>query len=688
MNGNVSGFREVGTSFRSPPTFPHAPRQGQPPFEPKQTPVPVPVPGFRHTAPPLVTSDVPQATTRTPPPPLPTNGQDQDQDTKLFTDDYAKLCAAIKDCDTEALQRAVRDNYEKCLVGSEYHSAFLMNVAMHGADTKIIQRNLRAFGSKIISAGKHELIDWMSQAELDEVADKIIAKASNTFLDKALVVRLRTIEARRLVNTLARAERLGYNADDIVENEHVIPSLQGNPSLQQQQHHQQLQQQQVSTQPRMSMQYAAPSPGHADPSSMRCQKCQHVFSEQAAFGYHIRKQICTKPAAASGSGGDRYVCPHCVQKLGSLTSLQYHMLNKVCGDFGEVRRGQILATQKQSNMIQPTGSLNPPTKRPAPDMNPTYISSSSSSPAPQHFSVAPAATPTQTQTPRAAPPSTQTPGSSQDKPLGMPDAKDMTHLTTQQIESLREELRVAEETFKLKILDTNRLGGDSAEVQKKLTSLKNSYACKQSTIRKRYGIRLRNRRGREEMEHERVRLGIHNGLTPRTDRENTDTPSRDVHAAKRARINDNGEATTTTQASRQGTPIETVGVTEMGNGLSGSSATAAMEDPTLRLSQAAPRASQGEHSRPSSSYQQGNYRIEVHVPSPSKGPNTNLDPNANPAAASNGTPGGKKTTTPSGTPSGKTITAEQLLLQLRGTSGAAEDEVDSSSDESSTDEGE
>ncbi|CCF47833.1 hypothetical protein CH063_16057, partial [Colletotrichum higginsianum] len=276
MNGNVSGFREVGTNFHSPPTFPHAPQQGHPPFEPKQTPVPVPVPGHRHTAPPLVTSDVPQAATPAPPPPA--NGQDQDQDTKLFTDDYAKLCAAIKDCDTKALQRAVRDNYEKCLVGSEYHSAFLMNVAMHGADTKIIQRNLRAFGSKIILAGKHELIDWMSQADLDEVADKIIAKASNTFLDKALVVRLRTIEARRLVNALARADRLGYNADDIVENEHVIPSLQGNPS-------QQLQQQQVSAQPRTSMQYAASPSGHVNPSSMRCQKCQHVFSEQAAFGY-------------------------------------------------------------------------------------------------------------------------------------------------------------------------------------------------------------------------------------------------------------------------------------------------------------------------------------------------------------------------------------------------------------------
>ncbi|KAJ0160889.1 hypothetical protein CTA2_7124 [Colletotrichum tanaceti] len=708
MNANLSGSREVGTGVRFPPVYPHPSYQRQAPIEPKQTPVPVPLPGSRNPAPPLVTSDLPQATAPAPPP---ANGQDQDrhrnqdQDTKPITDDYTKICAAIKDCDKETLRRAIRDNFEKCLVGSDYHLAFLMNVAMHGADKKIVRRNLRAFGSKIVSAGKHELIDWMTQNDVDEVADKIIAKASHTFLDKALVVRLRSIEAGRLVNALARAARLGYNADDIVENEHVIPSLQGIPSQQQQQqYHQQLQQQQAHTKLQMppQQQYAAPSPGPVDPSSMRCQKCQHLFSEKAAFGYHIRKMICNKPPAAVGPGGTRYVCPHCVQTFSGLSGMQYHLLNKVCGDFGETSKVQIAAIPPQSNTMRPAASsLNPPTKRPAPDMTPTYISSNSSSPAPQHSSMAPGATPTptQTQTPRTAPPGTQTPGSSQAKPLGMPDAKDMTHLTAQQIESLREELRVAEEHYSLKIRDTNRLGIELAEIHKRQTSLKNTYACRQSTIRKKYGIRLRNRRGREEMEHERVRLGIPKNLTPKTDRADMGTPSRDVHTAKRARIDDDGDAaTTTTQDSRQDTPIETVGVTEMGNGLAGSNATAAMEDPTSRLSQAArPRSSQGEHSRPSSPYQQGNYRIEVHVPSPSKRPNVNpdsnatLDPNTNPAAAvvaaaPNGTPGGN--TTPSGTSSGKSITAEQLLLQLRGTSGTAADEGDSSSDDTSTDEGE
>ncbi|GKT83790.1 hypothetical protein Ct61P_01640 [Colletotrichum tofieldiae] len=285
--------------------------------------------------------------------------------------------------------------------------------------------------------------------------------------------------------------------------------------------------------------------------------------------------------------------------------LQYHMLNKVCGDFGEVIKERIVATQPPSN-------LNPPTKRPAPDTAPTYQQPGTLDSSCGHADTSRSA---------AQNPGQQLAG----RALGTPQAKDMAHLTAHQIQALQGELRLAEETFKMKINDTQRAGGDPDEVQKKLTSLKNSYACKQSTIRKKYGIRLRQRRGREEMEHERVRMGIPDHL-PRA----TATPTRDVHADKRARINGDGDATTT-RDSRQGTPIKTVAVTEMGNGLNGSNATVATKDPTLSTSQAA-GTSQGESSRPSSSYQQGNYRVEVHLPSPSKGPNS---------AAPNGTPGDK-----------------------------------------------
>lgn len=60
-----------------------------------------------------------------------------------------------------------------------------------------------------------------------------MSKLSPQFLDRALARRLETIDARNLVNALARAERLGYDVSDIVvertadKPEQVVPSLQG-----------------------------------------------------------------------------------------------------------------------------------------------------------------------------------------------------------------------------------------------------------------------------------------------------------------------------------------------------------------------------------------------------------------------------------------------------------------------------
>ena len=74
-------------------------------------------------------------------------------------------------------------------------------------------------------------------ADFDQTADLILSKVSPSFLDRALAQRLETIDARNLVNALARAERLGYDVQDIVQEktgdgaEHVIPSLPSFPSL-------------------------------------------------------------------------------------------------------------------------------------------------------------------------------------------------------------------------------------------------------------------------------------------------------------------------------------------------------------------------------------------------------------------------------------------------------------------------
>ncbi|KAK2005611.1 hypothetical protein LZ32DRAFT_633489 [Colletotrichum eremochloae] len=603
----------------------------------------------------VLASDLPQPASRSSP-----LAVEDGQRAQRFAEDYARLSTLIMECDPDAVRRAIRDNFEKSLLGSHYHTAFVMNVAMHRSDEDILLRAIRDFGSRIVSAGKHDLVGWMSQSDLDEVADQIISKASNTFLDKALVARLPTIEARRLVNALARAERLGYDANDIVDNERVVASVpvpKDIPSVKDRQPGpEQIPQEPAEQTVAQALAKMEPQPPESiNPSVPRCQICHRGFPGPIAHNHHIKRNLCTRPAPLPGPGGEMYTCFFCGQTLSTIGGLQYHMMNKVCGDYGDIPKDRVVPTK-------PLASLNSPTRQLAPDIVPTHVSSFSNSPAAQHYSTAPAAM----QTPRAAPPSTQ-PDSSESVPLGTPQAKDMAHLTATQVHALKEELRIAEENFKIKINDTQRAGGDPGEVQKRLTSLRNSYACKQSTIRKKYNIKLRQRRGREAMENERARMGIPSQV-PRT----LGTPTRDVHADKRARINGNGDATTTmaTEASQQDMPIKTVPVTEMGNGLNGSNATAATQDPTLNVSQPArPRSMQGEPRQPSSSYQQNGYHVEVHVPSPSKKPN---------AAPEIGD-------TPSQAASGGSLTAKKLLQRMQGSPANDGDEDDSSSDDSSTD---
>lgn len=109
---------------------------------------------------------------------------------------------------------------------------------------------------------KHELISHFSKADLDDVADAIISKASDAFLDKCLNARLLTIEAKPLLTALARAERLGYNPADIVEEQHerVVPTAQ--PAR------------------------PVPPPSQPNyPGRLQCMGCFRVFTHQAPYEY-------------------------------------------------------------------------------------------------------------------------------------------------------------------------------------------------------------------------------------------------------------------------------------------------------------------------------------------------------------------------------------------------------------------
>lgn len=166
----------------------------------------------------------------------------------------------------------------------------------------------------MISAARNEIIDQMTTADLDEVANRILSKASNSFLDKALEMRLNTIEAKHLINALARAERLGYEPSD-VQDDGDLPEgaplpTNGNTNTSP-----------PNTLPRNAVpsQPAPPSPAPGLPP--HCNLCFRRFFKDSAYEYHMRHQVCTRVPPAAG--GFTYSCEHCGQGFTTIAGLNY-----------------------------------------------------------------------------------------------------------------------------------------------------------------------------------------------------------------------------------------------------------------------------------------------------------------------------------------------------------------------------
>lgn len=98
---------------------------------------------------------------------------------------------------------------------------------MHQASAETLSRAVGDFGAKLARTSKPALLSHFTAEDYDEVSNILLSRVSNGFLDKALARRLETIPARQLVNALARAERLGYDVRDVIQEkgEHVLPSL-------------------------------------------------------------------------------------------------------------------------------------------------------------------------------------------------------------------------------------------------------------------------------------------------------------------------------------------------------------------------------------------------------------------------------------------------------------------------------
>lgn len=543
---------------------------------------------------------------------FPSPTQDYARINPKFIDDSTRLTFAVQQSMPESVRRVIRDNWEKCLLGSEFHQAFVLNASIHHALPSITQRAVRDFGRKMVIESKVDLIGHFEGPDIDEVADLIISKASNSFLDKCLEKRLLTIEAKPLISALAKAERLGYEPGDQIQefpHERVIPQeaypgagvAENGP-------------------PQARPPVMAPLPAYPPPPPpLQCLRCLRTFQVVDHFEYHTRYNVCMQQPPTK-NGFDQ-ICTQCGQGFTSPADLQSHINNKSCG-------GHAPHNQKQSR-----GPGRPPRAAPVSQANPVAILPSVTPHAygPNGHLISYTQSPVAQSTP-AHPHAVASRAATTPVAANSPNHGDpYGHLTEEQHQAMNEELQGAEAKYAPRFAEAEQIQ-DENERRLRIEGLRNSFGTKQSMIRKKYGVRLRERRTKAEIQAERERLGIkraereraralgtqHNSSPTATQVEsNSNTPVAtgwtaantakpdngwEEHDTKRRRIDNSGAYQTPYPPVAEDTPTRKhqSSVYLLGND------TAAAEDPAARSRST---------SQPAKVYEQSGARVEIHEPS-------------------------------------------------------------------------
>ncbi|KAJ8110969.1 hypothetical protein ONZ43_g5736 [Nemania bipapillata] len=189
-----------------------------------------------------------------------------------------------------------------------------------------MRRAVRDFGRNMVFEAKHEISAHLQPQDIDEIAAVIFEKCSDEFLDKALEKRLTTIDARSLINALARAERLGYENSDILDDRqaktapaaqmqspgfvsaNLIASTQSQPP--------------PPTLGRGSLPSQTQPPQYGPPATdLQCRLCWRKFQTTKPYEYHVQKQLCMK----TGTDAHKYQhwCDECGAGFTTKVGQQY-----------------------------------------------------------------------------------------------------------------------------------------------------------------------------------------------------------------------------------------------------------------------------------------------------------------------------------------------------------------------------
>ncbi|OAA73835.1 hypothetical protein ISF_00736 [Cordyceps fumosorosea ARSEF 2679] len=400
-----------------------------------------------------------------------------------FQEAVAHAKASMKIYTPAVLRQAIRELWELTLVGSDYHSDFICSTMFHRATSGALSAAVKQRGARLVEHSSLPIAKHLRMADLDLMSQVLLPKLSPAFQDSVLAMRFETIGAQQLVNLLGRAERLGYDVRDVVTDnqsgsprqERVIPTANPIPA----------------PPTAMVVPSSQPQPQPRAPNNLPpdeqvkrlgitfCAACNRPCGGQKALKAHIRSGLCGSPPVPLRKFG-KDNCLFCGQRFTGNGGLNYHTANSVCGIYTPEHTAVLTAffvgaeqgwTKEQS--AAPAPGSQTPVSRGRPETT-------------TRVTPAPAPTP-QSQEPSSS--------SSKDPFAALTPARRLeldtalARVEQQYAESMKNALKLPPEAQKHEI-----------------ARLKNLYYNKMSMTRKKFGVRLRERRSKSAIDSERERM--------------------------------------------------------------------------------------------------------------------------------------------------------------------------------------
>ncbi|KAE9376606.1 hypothetical protein N431DRAFT_435878 [Stipitochalara longipes BDJ] len=468
--------------------------------------------------------------------------------------EIARLNEVLEETSAQAAQKVLHDKWRFFLFEQydESHVSFILRAGFKNANPTVTEKVLQDK-----SLFKELLLDVASRKQ--GVIEKVLTNATSAqllhvplrVLDDALAERLKTVSAKQLIGWLARADRLGYKMDDIIDedDESVVPraesvdadltevfevepapaprfassyrdpllaeqeknlhvqrqlvesqrieKLKADAARQQQQQQQQRQQQQEQQRP--SSQTIPPS------QRLSCPDCRVVLPTMSGYNYHTTKKPCRKvpPVATS-----KWWCENCIQGFTTKQGMDYHKLKGVCSgeDIAPATSPSKQLRQEAASQAQyrppPVPSSQPQIQipsvpRPSFTAQPNQPTLPARSVRQSDFTSSTSQSQSRPEvtvqrpplhTP-ASTPSMSTPGPRKQAPPS--DVRQSpSELSAERLAALNRELQDADDRYEQQIAEIPPTYTE-AERTARLVSLKNANASRKSQIRKAHGVSLR-----------------------------------------------------------------------------------------------------------------------------------------------------------------------------------------------------